>query len=511
MLRVVKTESGYVRGARGGDARVTVFKGIPYADDTSGANRWRAPQPVKPWEGVKDCFEFAPITVQPIPGKDPDAFYSKEWHVEPEIPMSEDGSLVVNIWTPAKTGNEKLPVMIWVFGGGFREGYAHEMEFDGEAHAKRGVILVTVSYRLNVFGLLAHPEITAENPEAPTNFALLDQKAAFDWVKRNIAGFGGDPENITIFGQSAGAAAMLIHYTSPKTDGAFQRIIIQSAGGIDEVYPKMLIALNNRPLEEAERQGVEFFEKYLGVKTLAEARALPAEFVEQKYCEAGYFWFPVIDGKYIVEEPKDANIKGHVKDVPVMIGGTVGESVYGPREATEECITAWVSDNFGPYADQYMSIIRKMAGNDIEKLKEAATVSMHGISEHLLAEVLAKRGKKCYVYLFNPDIPGDNAGSFHSSDLWFEFETLRKSWRPFKGYHYDLSRMMCNYWTNFARTGDPNGNDADGTPMPEWTPYTVESPNEIHFFNTVEMDKTPIDEKTKFIYDINFKELGIDL
>ena len=160
MLRQTVTENGAVRGFPGTDARITVYKGIPFAAPPVGENRWKAPQPAENWEGVRECYEFGPITMQAVPGINPDAFYAKEWHVDPEVPMSEDG-LYLNVWTPAKRTDEKLPVMVWFFGGGFREGYAWEMEFDGERIAHRGVILVSVAYRVNVFCFLAHPELTA--------------------------------------------------------------------------------------------------------------------------------------------------------------------------------------------------------------------------------------------------------------------------------------------------------------------------------------------------------------
>ena len=207
MLRSTITENGAVRGVVGTNARITVYKGIPYAAPPIGKNRWRAPQPVENWEGVRVCDHFGPICYQKTPGKDPNAFYSKEWHVDPEILNSEDG-LYLNIWTPANRPGERLPVMAWIHGGGMQEGYSYEMEFDGEEFAARGVILVSIGYRLNLFGFLCHPEITRENPEAPANFALLDQAAAIRWIKRNIEHFGGDPENITIFGQFGGGDAV---------------------------------------------------------------------------------------------------------------------------------------------------------------------------------------------------------------------------------------------------------------------------------------------------------------
>ena len=228
MLRTTQTENGRVAGLPGTDARITVYKGIPFAADTSGENRWRPPQPAKDWEGTRECYAFGPIPMQKTPGEDPNAFYSKEWHVDPEVPMGED-CLRANIWTSAKTGKEKMPVMVWIFGGGYKEGYPFEMEFDGERIASRGVVLVSIGYRLNCFGFLCHPEITAENPDAPANLGLLDQRYGIEWVKRNIANFGGDPENITIFGQSAGGGSVTYHLCAPGNDGLFQKAVVQSS------------------------------------------------------------------------------------------------------------------------------------------------------------------------------------------------------------------------------------------------------------------------------------------
>ncbi len=199
MLRMVRVENGLVRGLPAADPRITSFKGIPFAAPPVGENRWKAPQPAKDWEGVLEAFEFAPISMQAKTALDPNNIYTREWHVDPDIPMSED-CLYLNVWTPARNGDERLPVFVWFFGGGFQVGYTSEMEFDGERIARRGIVVVTVNYRLNSFGFLCHPEITAESPDAPGNFGLLDQQAALRWVKRNIAAFGGDPDNITIGG-----------------------------------------------------------------------------------------------------------------------------------------------------------------------------------------------------------------------------------------------------------------------------------------------------------------------
>lgn len=505
MLRFTKTENGAVKGFPGTDARITVFKGIPFAAATSGKNRWRAPQPAENWTGVRECYDFGPITMQKVPGENQDAFYSKEWHVDPEVPMGED-SLRVNIWTPAKTGDEKLPVMVWIFGGAYREGYAHEMEFDGERIASRGVILVSVSYRVNVFGFMCHPEITAEAPDAPANFGLLDQLAGIKWVKRNIANFGGDPNNITIFGQSAGGGSVYSHLCSPMSRGTFEKAIIQSAGGVNFLYP----AGGQRgrfDLKKAEENGVKFLKEHLGVNTLEEARNLDAKFVEQKFLEANMMMGPIIDGFFLVENTSDTIRYNRMANVPFIVGNTTNEFLTGPAEATFEAVDAWIEKSFLEHADEYKKICRNIAGNDVEAYKKAATIGTFELGAQLGIEYLAKQGRDFYYYNFGPTIPGDDAGAFHSSDLWFEFETLMKCWRPFDGHHYDLSRKMCNYWTNFAKTGDPNGLDADGTPMPTWTKFTSQNKQNMNFFDEISMSKGEFSEKRRFLMDINLKAL----
>ncbi|MBR2740942.1 MAG: carboxylesterase family protein [Oscillospiraceae bacterium] len=501
MLRVTKTENGMVKGFPGTDARITVFKGIPFAAPTCGDNRWRAPQPPKSWEGVRECYEFGPITMQAVPGKNPDAFYSKEWHVDPEVPMNEDG-LRLNIWTPAKSVEDKLPVMVWFFGGGFREGYAWEMEFDGERIAHRGVILVSVAYRVNVFGFLCHPELTAEDPEHPTNFGMLDQLAGLKWVERNIENFGGDPKNITIFGQSAGGGSVWNHLASPQSRGHYQKAIVESAGGATLKHP----ADNRRRqvgFAEAEQMGVRFLKECLGVDTIAEARKLDAQFVEDKCLESGMMFWPQIDGKFLTVSGPDAVANGTLNNVPLMTGNTTDEFPSGPRSDDEAEIEQWVRDSFGEYADEYLDICRRQAAKTGESLKKAVTIGSFEWGARVALDMLAEQGRDLHYYVFGPTIPGDDAGAFHSSDLWFEFETLMKCWRPFDGHHFDVARKMCNYWTNFAKNGDPNGNDADGTPMPTWEKFTTDNKFGIFFGDEVYMNKAEPTEKEKFLLRIN--------
>ena len=184
MQRTVKTENGFVRGIPGADPRITAFKGIPFAKPPVGELRWRAPEPAEDWEGVRDCCRLAAISMQEVPGRDPDNIYSREWHVDPDIPMSED-CLYLNVWTPSGTGKEDFPVMVWFFGGGFNCGYTAEMEFDGERIARRGIVLVSVNYRVGVFGFLTHPELMEEDPDGCYgNYGMLDQRAGLEWVRR---------------------------------------------------------------------------------------------------------------------------------------------------------------------------------------------------------------------------------------------------------------------------------------------------------------------------------------
>ena len=226
MLRIVDTKYGKIKGLPAADPRITSFKGIPFAAPPVGKNRWRAPQECEKWDGILNAFEFAPISVQNRPGLGTD-IYCREWHVDPGVEISED-CLYLNVWTPAKSTDEKLPVLVWYFGGGLQWGYPSEMEFDGERLAKRGIIVVSVNYRLNVFGFLSHPEITKENPKAPTNFGYLDQQSGTRWVKENIASFGGDPDNITIAGQSAGGGSVMGQLVNLENKGLFNKAMIMS-------------------------------------------------------------------------------------------------------------------------------------------------------------------------------------------------------------------------------------------------------------------------------------------
>lgn len=446
MLRTVQTKSGIIEGLPAADPRITSFKGIPFAKPPVGNLRWHAPVPVEKWDGVLKAWNYGPISVQPTPYYNPDDLYCREWSVDKDIPMSED-CLYLNVWTPANKADEKLPVYVWIYGGGFQTGFTAEMEFDGERIARRGIVVVTLAYRLNMFGFMCHPDITAENPDAPANFGLLDQRMAMKWVKDNIEAFGGDAENITLGGQSAGGGSVMNQIMYGQENNLFKRAVCHSG--------MFLMPGNNImtpfSLKDGEEKGKDFF-KFLGVSTLEEARNFSTEELRQKWSEYGGFeksiqtWVPVCDEKFIKYEMFDAFEKNVVTKVPMMFGHTTDEFSFVPP-------------GMDPATAKINAI--ESALHKYQELAENNSSSENPAPEN-------------YFYVFDVDIPGwDNPGKFHSVDLWFWFETLAKCWRPFVGKHYDIARHMCNYLCNYIKTGNPNGKDSDGSDLPLWKPFTV--------------------------------------
>jgi para-nitrobenzyl esterase len=502
MIRIVQTENGKIKGLPAADPRITSFKGIPFAAPPTGENRWRAPQPVKSWEGVLKAFEFAPISMQAPTGIDTNDLYTREWAVDPDVPMDED-CLYLNVWTPACSTDEKLPVYVWYFGGGLQVGNTAEMEFDGERIARRGVVVVTVNYRLNVFGFLCHPEITAEAPKAPANFGHLDQQAGTLWVKRNIAAFGGNPDNITIGGQSAGGGSVLSQLTSPQNDGFCQRAIIQS-GIITKLYAGNPVSEIYASLEKEEGEGKKFFD-FIGVSSLAEARKLDASYINQKALEYNRFWGSVVDNEFCVGEPYQLFLKNRRLKVPVLLGHTSTEFFQAPRAKTMKELKEMAIEMFGENAEQFFKLCEV---DSIEQMRQKASVSIIEYSIRVAAKANSDMGYNTpmYYYNFDAEIPGwDHPGTFHSVDLWFSFETLAKCWRPFVGKHYDLARHMCNYWANFIKTGNPNGKDVTGEEMPKWEPYTFDAPYGMLFSDKAQFIREEPGELMKFLVNEYFR------
>ena len=498
MLRLVQTENGLVRGLPAADPRVTSFKGIPFAAPPVGVNRWRAPQPCPDWEGTLDTVRFGPISMQWIPGLGDD-IYCREWHVDPDIPMSED-CLYLNVWTPAKSTDEKLPVLVWFFGGGLQCGYTAEMEFDGERIARRGIVVVTVNYRVGVLGFLAHPQITAGQPDAPANFGNLDQQFGLRWVQRNIAAFGGDPANVTIAGQSAGGGSVMTQLACKANAGLFSKAVVMSAMIFDPYLRREV----GRPekLADAERRGEDFF-SWLGVKTLGEARAVDAVTLQrsyEKYMESHVPFFTVRDDIICSGDPIALYVKGDCVDVTMMAGNTASEFLNTVAADSEEALAAEASRLFGDKAPEFLAFPESRESVPGQGF---APVSGIGCSVRGVLSQVAASGRKGYRYVFDPDIPGwDNPGTFHSSDLWFFFESLGKCWRPFTGRHYDLARQMCDYFCNFIRSGDPNGQDRNGESLPAWAPWSDQAPCTMVFTGQGAVpDPAPLSPFCQFISD----------
>ncbi len=412
MNRTILTKYGRVTGVPSAIPKFTAFKGIPYAKPPVGELRWRAPVEPERWEGARVCDQFPPAGMQPAQTKG--AFYEIEFF-RAGYEVSED-CLYLNVWADLEKKDQ--PVMVWIHGGAYSHGFGHEMEFDGDAFAKRGVLLVTLNYRLGALGFMAHPALTQRDGHSG-NYGLMDQIAALRWVQDNIRAFGGDPKNITIFGQSAGAGSVQALMASPLTDGLFHRAIHMSGGS-------PLASLGGGMSQaDAEETGIELgavADK--GLDALYEMRA--ADIVKCGFMLKGGLRFrPCVDKYVLARAPGDVFQLGEAKDASLMIGSVDGDA--------------------GLFGDPV-----------------AASVA-------LAKARIAQEKPGCYVYHFKRDIPGDDhPGAFHSSELWYVFGTLQRSDRPFAARDYGLSLKMTDWWTNFARTGDPG----DG-----FTAYTAENPS----------------------------------
>ena len=488
MLRKVKVKNGILQGLVGKDPRITVFRGVPYAKPPVGELRWRAPQPAQDWEGVRKCYEYADMAMMRFhPGMNPDDFYDKELHpTAAEYRMSED-CLYLNIFTPAKTADERIPVFVYIHGGGLQDGYSYEVEFDPERVARRGVIVVMVAYRLGLFGFLAHPEITARTPagEVISNFGMQDQSMAIHWVHENIEAFGGDPERIVICGQSAGARSVQAQICTSLNGNIIKGGIIQSGVSMlfgDEEQSMALLPT----LKEAEQYGVNFLHA-IGIRNLEEAEKMDADELMRRMDEAcvrdGRYVFGLcIDGRFVTESAPSAYYNNRVADIPLLVGICQGETqrrfLWGSMNYAQYLK---IAEKYGDRKEAFLQLTQVTNDEEADALTAADAFNQFLGGTRAFCELRSEQGQKVYFFIFDHDIPGDDAGSFHGSDLWFMFDSLGNSWRPFEGKHYDLARQVTSYWTNFVKTGDPNGLDYNGNPLPVWEPYRKEKRSVMRF------------------------------
>ena len=502
-LLQVKTESGCVIGTHSGNPEISVFKGIPYAAPPIGKLRWAPPQRAEPWKEPYQAYTFRDIPMQ-VEERHP--FYSNEFY-KCRKPMSED-CLYLNIWTPAENDSARLPVMFFIHGGGFKSGYSHEIAFDGDGLAQQGVLLVTIEYRLGSLGFLTHSEFaTADDCPARGNFGTLDQIYALEWVRDNIASFGGDPDNITVFGQSAGAISVENLVTSPLTHGHIAKAIMQSAGGyVSEKH----CALKMYSFEDAAAYGEKFF-AFLGCNNLEEARAYPVHSLIEKervfldeVCPE-FFFSPIVDGYSQIMTLSEAVKNYCYADIPYMLGTTGfenGAATYLPTEDYKTFLKS-VKSRFGADKDAFLKLIG-FEENREKAILEGGWDDLFKPGIFAWADHAAKRPerKPTFLYYFTRRLPGsDNAGAYHSSELWYVFQTIQRCWRDLTGVDYDLSRAMVKYWSNFAKTGNPNGDL-----LPSWTPYTSACRGSMELGEHIGMTDYTGSQRVRFIVDRILKQ-----
>ncbi len=503
--RKVKIETGELQGVFGYDPRITVFKGVPYAKPPVGKLRWKSPQPAEPWDGVRVADKFGPISCQHVPGINPDDFWTRELHpAGPELDMSED-CLYVNVYTPAKKGDENLPVLFYIHGGGYQGGYPHEVEFDWEHMARKGIVVVAVTYRLGIMGFLTNHMIVNDEPEALVgNYGIQDQLFALQWTKRNIAAFGGNPDKITVAGQSAGAGSVQCLLSTPFAEDVFSGAILQS--GVFPEFGDIPAPINPCSKEHALNMGDRFFEK-AGIHSLEEAERLSAaELIELegKVLEPGIHFQPVVDGVFLKESTFAAIKRGHHHNVPILAGYNRGEVAafrFGAFPKTLSELSEYAK-RYGSMADKFIEVCNAKTDEDVAKIFASDTYYDFVAGTVMLGCIQQEFGRDAYLYEFDADIPGEeNHTSFHGSELWFAYDSLGRSWRPFEGKHYDLARQVSSYWVNFVKNGNPNGTDTFGNQLPKWNAFTKEGLSVMKFTDKPEESKANMDAVMKFRMD----------
>jgi para-nitrobenzyl esterase len=448
----VKVESGVLAGTTL-PSGIRVFKGIPYAAPPVGELRWRPPQPPAKWDGVRQADKFSDSCMQVLQrSRNP---WTKEFMAQNDA--SED-CLCLNVWTGVKGASEKRPVLVWIHGGAFYEGSGEIITYDGEELAKKGLVVVTINYRLGIFGFFTHPELTKESPQhASGNYGLHDVVAALEWIQKNIAAFGGDPSRVTIAGQSAGAAAVHTLTASPLAKGLFHRAIAESGSSV---------VRRTRDLSESEKDGVKWAETK-GITTLKELRAKAAADLM-----GGTRFGPVVDGWFLPADTAAIFASGKQNDVPTMTGLTADEGsaapTYGKLKAEEFAKQA--QPRFGAQGEAFLKLYpsNDQAQSGLSQKQSARDQGL--VSMYLWASERAKTSKaKAYTYYFTRGIPWPEHpefGAFHTGDVPYFFANLKHLNRPWETMDRKLADTVSSYWINFAKTGNPNGKG-----LPNWPAF----------------------------------------
>jgi para-nitrobenzyl esterase len=460
-LRPIQIDSGKVLGVLTTDQKVIAYKGIPFAALPVGDLRWRPPQPVAKWTRTFDASNFGPHCIQF--GGYPDMVFHD--------PGPSEDCLTLNVWAPADAKPQKkspgLPVMVWIYGGGFTTGGTSENRQDGQFLAHHGVIVVSMNYRLGIFGFMALPELTAESANhASGNYGLMDQTAAIAWVHRNITAFGGDPTNITIFGQSAGSMSVSAQMASPLAKGLIAKAIGESGaefpgGGRDMAT-----------LNQAEQTNAAWAERAFGSSTLLYLRHLSADELVQK---ATVRFGPDIDGYFLPDSVPNIYAVGNQAHIPVL-GGWVANESRPTGMPTAASFTAQAQQEFGANTPAFLALYPATTNAEaLQSANDYARDRFIAYSTWAWLEAHVKTGNApVYRYFFTLASPGDRnhtvaQGAFHSDDIEYVFGALDS--RPEMAIRPEdrtLSEQMGQYWTNFAKTGDPNGPG-----LPHWLPYNA--------------------------------------
>jgi para-nitrobenzyl esterase len=466
-IQTAKVTGGEVQGLVTNG--ISVFKGIPFAAPPAGDLRWKAPAPVQPWTGIKKADAFGPACMQP-----PNSQGNTS-------PVSED-CLYLNVWTPAKKSSEKIPVIVWIYGGGFAGGSTSISMYDGMGFAKKGVVLVSVAYRVGPFGFLAHPELSRESGKGSGTYGLQDMIAGLKWVKDNIARFGGDPAKVTIFGHSAGGMAVNMLAASPVAKGLFQRVLCMSGGSFAPLQTSNQggIGLGIPALKLGESSGEAFFKK-LGASDLRAARAMSAEEI-QKNVGGGIGGFrPVADGYVVPSDLYSIYQANRFNDTPILVGHTSDElGSFGSRgNMTAAQFENQIKSQYGPHAAAILSAYPHSTDAEAAKAnKGLSRESTFAWSTWTWARLQKQKGKgKAFEYYY--DYHESNVdGSGHGSDVPYAFQTLTpgRDGAPPKPEDVKLSDMISSYYVNFAKTGDPNGPG-----LPKWPAYVDSNPQAMVF------------------------------
>jgi para-nitrobenzyl esterase len=469
----VTTTAGVVQGTTVADGAIRVFRGVPYAAPPVGALRWQPPQPAVPWTGVRDASKTGPACMQ---GK---------LFGDIVLPDLSEDCLTLNIHTPARTAGDRLPVMVWIHGGGFQAGAGAEPRHEGLAFARRGIVLVTINYRLGVFGFFVHPELTRESTRhASGNYGMLDQVAALQWIRDNIAAFGGDPGNVTIFGESAGSFAVSALMASPLATGLFHKAIGESGAFLAGDSGTLALA----PLATGEQQGVKFAAS-MRAASLATLRAQPAQALLDAAAASRLWFAPNVDGYFLAQDVYAVYAAGQHRQVPLLAGWNADEMraavTLRPQKPTVQSFTVETRTRFGAQADAVLKAYP--AGTDAEALESAASLASDmfiGYATWKWIEMHAQSGRvPVYRYSFDRKIPvppgnavngvpatARDIGARHAGEIEYVFGSLDVSLPkvPWEPADRKLSETMTSYWANFAKTGDPNGPG-----LPVWPRYDL--------------------------------------